>query len=187
MGFRVRDWRFEDAAQKMARLGVEGLNREVADYWLALWSGDTPPLLSSFDPFRIATHLRSVAMVEVRLRQSAICRAAGGNLRSSVGYDLTGKDVVALVPQHQRREMMRVVEDIVLGSIVVADRPFLRADGRVDLIQEIALPFADPSVDGSLRYLIHTNWRPRGEAERALGQARTDTHLARHMRAEELT
>ena len=186
MGFCVRDWRFEDAAQKMARLGVEGLNREVAEYWLALWHGDTPPLLSSFDPFRIATHLPSVAMVEVRLRHSAICRAAGGNLRHSVGYDLTGKDVVTLVPHHQRREMMRVVEDIVLGSVVVADRPFLRGDGRVDVIQEIALPFADPAEDGALRYLIHTNWRPTGEEVRSSGLARTDTHLARRMRAEEL-
>ena len=179
------DWRYEDAVSKIERLGVKGLNREVAAYWLSLWRGGTPPMLASFDPLKLAPHLASIAMVEVRLRESEHCRAAGSNIRAAVGFDLTGKDMVTLTPAHQRRERMHLIEDVVLGSIALCHRPFLRADGSTDSVQEIALPFADMTEDGSLRYIAHTNWRPT-EAERASDQVRSDVHLARRIRTESL-
>jgi hypothetical protein len=182
----VQVWRYEDAAQKIERLGVEGLNREFAAYWLSLWRGDAPPLLSVFDPLKVAKLLPSLVMVEVRPGASEHCRAAGSNVSLALGFELTGKDLIAMTPQVQRRERVRLVEDIVLGGLSTSYRTFLRSDGHKDIIQELAVPFADMTVDGSLRYLVHTNWRPT-EQERFPGTARCDARVAKNIRVETLS
>jgi hypothetical protein len=179
----MRDWRYEDAAQKIGRLGIDGFNRRFAEYWLSLWRGDTPPMLSSFDPLKLAPLLSSIVMIEVRMRGSEHCRAAGRNIAVALGFDLTGKDLIALTPVYERRERIHLVEDIVLGGIALAYRPFLRANGRMENIQELALPFADLTEDGSLRYLVHTNWRPT-QMEHNPGTVRADTRVSARTRVE---
>ena len=159
----MRRWKREDAIVAVQTLGLQGHNRAVADYWLSLWSGDRPPMRSSFNPKRLLRRMPALALMEVRPDESVRCRLAGSYSRLIYGFDMTGKDLLALTPAAQRAQRIQNVRALVMGHVITSRKPLRHDNGRVDWVEDICLPFADPAEDGSRRYLGHTNWNPVGD------------------------
>lgn len=155
----MKRWKHADAGAAIARLSLMQTNAAIADYWLSLWDGDRPPTRASFNPMRIASHLPSVALIAVRPGEDAVVRLAGDYFRLATGCDLTGRSLLDFVSHDARAARIRNVTDIVMGTIQTGKRAIRRGDGSFEISEELCLPFADISEDGTRRYLIHSSWR----------------------------
>ncbi|MBL6936191.1 MAG: PAS domain-containing protein [Alphaproteobacteria bacterium] len=138
----MRDWKLSDACQAIAKRRLHGPNVEVASYWLSLWSSNAPPTRVRFDPKCIATRLPAVAMMSVQTDGRVIFWTAGNYLRLATGIELTGKDLMTLCREAERAERARTVKALLNGGVFCGHRPIKRQSGVVELVQEIALPFA---------------------------------------------
>jgi len=70
--------------------------RSIAEYWLSLRGERLRPRNGEIDPAALARHLPHVALFEVRAPGLTVCRLAGTSIRLSLGFELTGKNVVHL-------------------------------------------------------------------------------------------
>jgi len=70
--------------------------RFIVDYWQGLRGQRLRPRNGEIDPAALTRHLPHVALFEVRARDHTHCRLAGTAVRLSLGFELTGKNVVHL-------------------------------------------------------------------------------------------
>jgi hypothetical protein len=70
--------------------------RFVLGYWASLRGGRLRPRRAEIDPGALARHLPNVGMFEVRSTELTYCRLAGSAFRLSLGFELTGRNVVHL-------------------------------------------------------------------------------------------
>jgi hypothetical protein len=70
--------------------------RSIIDYWRVLRGARMAPLRGDFDPAEVPRHLPHVAIFEVLGPELTLCRLAGTAWRRSLGFELTGKNVVHL-------------------------------------------------------------------------------------------
>lgn len=165
----LQTWDRDLARSALDSFALSAANRDVADYWLSLWT-DRPPTRSQFEPRHLKAHIPAIGIFEVMPDDRVICRLAGGYLESALGYNLTGRDLLAVTPKEEREDRVRFTRAIVEGAISFALRRFLKPDGSQTIADEIALPFADVTGQGGRRYLFHSAWRP--ETFNRLGLAR---------------
>ena len=170
-------WSFEKAKFALAELRVAGSNREVADYWLSLWSNDAPPTREQFKPGLAKKYLSSMAVFEVMPDGPVICRLAGTFVKAALGFDLTGEDLLAVTPEQQRETRIKQTRQIVDGAISYAHRSF-RFQGHETIAAEIALPFAGVTDGGGRQYLLHSEWSPTQVSQIGQGQYITEAGLA---------
>ena len=167
---------FSLAANAIADLKLRGPNRDVAAYWLTQWHGDTPPTRARFAQRRGWTHNPAISYFEVRKNLSVRCIAAGVYFELALGFNLVDKDVLALVPDADRKIRLSRTWAVGEGGVMAANRQF-GSNRTACSAQEVYLPFSDRPGDDVRYYMMHSNWRPVG-GEWVTGTAQTNTSLA---------
>lgn len=132
----------------------------LARYWLSLWRGDEIPLRADFEPRKVGSLLRSLAIFDVIPGRSVHCRLAGTFIVKGAGQDITGADWLAMTPADDRPMRLSRFSDVANGAIGRGTRSARRVSGELQLCEEIMLPFADVAPDGTRQVLTHIAWRP---------------------------
>ena len=70
--------------------------RFILDHWQALRGDRLRPRRAQIDPADLARYLPHVGIFEVQTPEFTLCRLAGTAFRLSLGFELTGKNVVHL-------------------------------------------------------------------------------------------
>ena len=150
------------AADAIAALRYNGANLDVAVHWLSRWRRGRPPQMRAFTAEAIWQHKPAMMFCRVVKDKSLTCVRAGALLRVALGFDLTGRDLLSLLPESERAEELGRAWAITEGAIAVLSREFRSRDGHCGFAQGIALPFSGEDAEGGRHYLLHTNWRPVG-------------------------
>lgn len=133
----------------------------MLDYWLSLWEGDELPWRRRFEPVRVRDLLPGVLIMEVKPLERVIVRLSGAAINAAFGFDLTGRDLLALTPESQRETRLARNSEIAAGDIVaLVRRNGSYADGAAWESEELQLPFRDITADGGRLILLHTTLRP---------------------------
>jgi hypothetical protein len=70
--------------------------RAVLDYWLASRGDRLRPRRAEIDPLALGRYLPNVGLFEVRSPDLTVCHLAGTAFRTSLGFELTGRNVIHL-------------------------------------------------------------------------------------------
>jgi len=151
-----------NAAAAIRALHYQGANLTVAEHWLASWRRNQPPRMSSFHTGAIWQLKPAMMFCRVVRGESLTCVHAGALLRVALGFDVSNRDLLALIPEDQHAERLDWAWRITEGARTVLYRQFSSHDGHSGMAQGIALPFAGEDDKGARRFLMHTNWRPVG-------------------------
>ena len=147
-----------EGCRRFDREAVYPGNRSVLEYWLSLRSGDALPLRANFDPRHIRRSLSKLLVIQVRPEERAVCRLAGTGIVRMMGFDLTGRDIIAhTAPEFQRERMARYM-NCIDGFIHRSVRTMQGASGEPVRSEYLILPFADLGEDGSRQVLLAADW-----------------------------
>jgi hypothetical protein len=154
---------FRRAREAITTLDLAGHNRELAGQWLAFWRDGKPPPLATW---RRLTWLHTEATMISRIRkgESLECVSAGPYLKIALNMDITGQDILSLVPPQERNVLLSHWWQVAEGAISVSYRQFKPKEAAAAVAQAVGLPFSGEEPDGSRHILLHTNWRPSGSS-----------------------
>ena len=152
--------KYLEAANAVRALDLCETNAALADYWLSQWRDDAPPTRSEFNPSRVRKHLAGIALFEVTSAGDAFCRLAGTAIDVGLGFSLTGRNYVELVPKPEQHLREYRLTAVVNGAVAVARTAYRCPVGRLQMMENLHLPFSGQSETGSRQYLLHTNVRP---------------------------
>lgn len=158
----VQHWDRSAALAAVSSLGIEGPNLRVAQYWLSLWSNGRPPKRSAFNPERLRDVLQGIAVFDVRPGESVRCRLAGPAYKFRFGFEISGRDWLALTVPDQRQLRLERNSLTVGGAMSAGRRRDPDRNGPSQWFSDVQLPFSDIAEDGARSYLHHSNWRPVG-------------------------
>jgi hypothetical protein len=147
------------AIQAFERLGLTGANRRLAVYWLSLWNGDRMPSRAQFQPGAVRDLLPGIGIFAVKPGIATHCRLAGTELTRAIGRDLTGLNWQAYTPPDEWKLRLDRNSQIAKGSVGIGIRFDCNAEGELDRVVELQLPFADEAEDGTRQILFHLDWR----------------------------
>ena len=150
------------AAAAITALRYNGANMDVALHWLSTWRRDKPPSRGGFDIDALWQYKPAMMLCRVVKDKSLTCVHGGAFLRVALGFDISGKNLLALFPEDKRAGELERAWAITEGAISVRYRKFTSKDGQEGLAQGIALPFSGQDPQGGRHFLMHTNWRPVG-------------------------
>ena len=150
------------ASDAINALNYHGANLDVARHWLTCWRRGQPPRMRAYTAREIWQHKPAMMICRVVRDKSFTCVRGGALLRVALGYDVTNKDLLSLVPEDQRAARLDWAWAITEGAITVLYRRFASKEGHDGLAQGIALPFSGEDSNGGRCFLMHTNWRPVG-------------------------
>ncbi len=150
------------AAEGFAALDLALESRRIADYWLSLWEGNELPLRARFEPLHVRDLLPGVMVMEVKPGERVRVRLSGSAINAAVGMDLTGKDLLELTPDQDRRTRLERNSQSALGNAGWSLRRGTSPDGATWSAEEVYLPFRDCTDDGARLVLFHTTLRPNG-------------------------
>ena len=153
-------WDRDRACAALDAMALAETNRDVADYWLSLWTADGPPTRERFEPRRIPKHLPALAIFEVMPDGRVLCHLAGTYTQAILGHDLSERDLLEFIPASEREKRHRLASEIADGAISYDLRQFTSLNGKEFTAGEICLPFAGRTEHGGRRYLFHSAWRP---------------------------
>jgi hypothetical protein len=129
--------------------------------------------MGGFRAEAIWQHKPAMMFCRVAKDKSLTCVRGGALLRVALGFDITNRDLLSLVPESQRTARLDWAWAISEGAVTVLYRQFKSKDGHEGLAQGIALPFSGEDTEGGRFFLMHTNWRPVG-AEWIIGNVDVD-------------
>jgi hypothetical protein len=174
------------AADAVDALALSPLNRELASYWLSLWTDGLPPARAAINPARMKPFLPGLAIMGLYPDGRVLFRIAGPIFKSAFGFDPTGKDMLAMTAPEQRADRLERCKRLAFDTVAAGIRISTRA-GEPDVIaQDVMLPLSGLNEDGSRSWLFHNGWRPRsnewqgGLTQKALGM--TETFVERVLR-----
>src|ERR1700761_3914522 len=148
---------------------------DVALHWLGAWRNGLPPRRRSFDLDALWQYKPAMMLCRVVKDKSLTCVHGGAFLRVALGYDISGRNLLALFPEDKRAGELERAWAIAEGAISVRYRKFASKDGQEGLAQGIALPFSGQDAAGGRHFLMHTNWRPVG-TDWIMGNVDVDIH-----------
>jgi hypothetical protein len=156
-------WSRQASLSAINALNLKGNNLRVAQYWLSLWSKDRPPKRSSFNPTGLRDLLLGIAVFDVRPGESVHCRQAGTVYALRFGFDIARKNWLELTPREHRGVRLERNSVIVTGAISKGLRLDPNRNDASRWFADVQLPFSAVNEDGSVSYLHHTEWRPKGD------------------------
>jgi len=121
----------------------------VLGHWHALRGDRLRPRRAEIDPAAMARHLPYVGMFEVLTPELTLCRLAGTAFRSSLGFELTGRNVVHLYAPDLHRAAGYRFQTIVTrpcAATVVLD---LRFSSGLENPHEVLLLPLEPDGSGA--------------------------------------
>jgi hypothetical protein len=162
-------WNRQTAEQALGALGFNAKNRALAQYWLSLWDGDTPPARGAINPARMKDMLPGIAIFGCRPNEGVHCRLAGSAIVMGLGVDVTGRDLIAMTPPEFQKPRLERASRVALGAVSRRHQRFLTRTGDAVLVEDIQLPLSGVAEDGSRAILYHADWRPR-TLDRRIGE-----------------
>jgi hypothetical protein len=100
--------------------------------------------------------LTKLMILDVVPDQGVTIRLAGTGLTAVLEMELSGKDWIALAPEHYRQERLRIFSDIARGALGVGHRRVDLLNDEVMICEEVILPLArNPS--GAISVIVHVN------------------------------
>ena len=173
------------ASEAVAALGLSGANLQVAQQWLAAWSDGRPPRGARFFAKCDGRNIPAFAIFEVSQGESLRCVLAGAYFGMALGFDLSGQNMLILTPAADRAMRMERAWSIGDGAILSGKRDISVGGAPATAHEEVYLPLADSSKESVRTYLMHTNWRPVGDAW-VQGRVTTNLELVHELQASPL-
>ncbi len=146
------------AADVIAELGLEPANHTLARHWLALWEGNALPRRAALQPARVKDFLPNLLLFDVVPEKSVTVRLAGTRYSHILGTELTGRDWIALAPEHHRPVRLNIFATVARGALLQDHRLLAMAVGDDLVCEEMLLPFA-PDANGVQLVMAHVNLR----------------------------
>src|SRR5215510_2777363 len=115
-------WSYAAAKAAIDSFELSPINRQVAAYWLSLWSNGEPPRRAQMNPDWIREAAPGIAIFDVKPGEAVTCRFAGAAYKFRFGQDITGKDWLALTAADQRSIRLERNTAIVLGAVSTSRR-----------------------------------------------------------------
>ncbi len=130
--------------------------RFILDYWQGL-RGDLPlPRRADVDPAAMARHLAHVGLFEVHSADLTLCRVAGTAFRLSLGFELTGKNVVQLYTSEWYRAAGYRFSSIVSWPCAATVEMSLRFSSGAEHPHEVLLLPLEPAPGARPTILVGT-------------------------------
>lgn len=171
-------WSYAAAKAAVDSFDLSPINRQVAAYWLSLWTDGEPPRRAQFNPEWLKEAAAGIAIFDVKPGELVTCRFAGAAYKFRFGQDIAGKDWLALTRPEERATRLERNTAIVLGAVSTSRRRDPGRDGDDAWFGDLQLPFSNISEDGTRCYLHHSDWRPTGH-ELKLNRTRASSlHIA---------
>jgi hypothetical protein len=123
----------------------------LADYWTSLCPPDRLPLRSDIDPAAIQPLLPYIYILELKTDDTVFVRLAGTALRRLYGREMTGMNMLDLVPPaHRAARLRRTLQAASHPCGMCYIRSHRYASGAVDEVESMFLPLTvDPATDGT--------------------------------------
>jgi len=147
------------AAESIAGLRLEAVNRTLAEHWLSLWPGDALPPRTALNPTRLKAFLPNIVLFDVVPDARVRVRLSGTHVDEIMGMALAGADWIQLAGPERAATRLAMFGAIARGALLVDHRLAAMAVGDADVLEEIILPFA-PDADGVSLVLAHVNLSP---------------------------
>jgi hypothetical protein len=144
----------------LAQIDLEEFNRAFVEHWLSLWSADGLPSRSRLNPAKMKRFLRNLLILDVRPHAHVSVRLAGTAITDALKMELTGKDWIALAPEHYRAERLRILSDIAAGALGVGYRRLDLLYNQELVCEEVILPLA-AEASGNSPVVVHFNAQTR--------------------------
>jgi len=87
----------------LADVALEEINRAFVEHWLSLWQGNELPARTQLNPAKMKRFLTKMAILDVVPDRGVTVRLAGTGLTAVLEMELSGKDWIALAPEHYRK------------------------------------------------------------------------------------
>jgi hypothetical protein len=124
-------------------------------YWQALRGARLLPAHADIDPASLSRFLPKIGLFEVRSPDLTICRLAGTGFRASLGFELTGRNVVHLYAADLHRAAgyrFWMMATKPCGAALVL--PLVFSSGSANPHEVLLLPVAPNKPDGSTLLLV---------------------------------
>ena len=123
--------------------------RFIADYWRTLRGDRLSPRRTEVDPAALARYLAHVGLFEVHSADLTVCRVAGTAFRLSLGFELTGKNVVHLYSADLHRAAGYRFSTIVTWPCAATVEISLRFSSGAEHPHEVLLLPLEPDGPGA--------------------------------------
>lgn len=157
------------AARAIELLGFGKLNLQLARHWFSLWQDGAPPAREAIKPRDVKSLLPGIAIFEMRSDRSVVCRLAGSAIAMGLGFDPTGKDLIALTPPEHRAARMARYNKVLAGAVSRCLKPHLTRFNTKIMVEDIQLPLGGVTAEGARQILYHADWRPQ-TLDRTMGE-----------------
>lgn len=137
-------------------------NKELLDYWLTL-RGDRrgPPPRADFNPMAVPRLLPNIMLVERTDDGVLNVRLMGTTLADRFEADLSGRPLLAALPDGLRESAELAYREVLEGPcVLIAWRRLERASGKLPVVENLHLPWTD--ADGDVRFAITSIWGVEG-------------------------
>lgn len=136
-------------------------SKRIADYWLSLWDGDDLPPRQAISPAAIKDLLPALIFFEVVPAHSVRVRMAGTDFGQLLKFELTGRDWLAVTPQHDRAERLAVFSAVAEGAIAVNRWTFPHYWLGETVCEKLLLPLKPLPAPTSFPFLALSTGLPR--------------------------
>lgn len=155
-------WSYAAAKAAIDSFDLSPINRQVAAYWLSLWTNGEPPRRAQLNPEWLKEAAPGIAIFEVKPGEHVVCRFAGAAYKFRFGQDIADKDWLALTFPQERAARLERNTAIVLGAVSTSRGRDPGRDGEDAWFSDVQLPFSNIRDEGTRCYLHHCDWRPSG-------------------------
>lgn len=139
------------APPRIAAMVTTKTCKDLADYWTSLCPVGGLPLRADVDPAAIRPLLPYIYILELKSDDAVFVRLAGTALRRLYGLEMTGMNMLDLVPpEHRASRLWRTLQAMSRPCGMSYVRNHRYASGAVDAVESIFLPVTvDRATDGT--------------------------------------
>jgi hypothetical protein len=135
------------AKSTLAGMPLDGAIGRFAAWWLSRIGEDGRPVTGT----PLGEDLAASTLVLVGSQQSVFCRRSGDRINRALGMDLTGWDLIAVMPPEDRPERLSRMNTVMLGGLLFSYRSVVSADGTKYFLPELTVPCPDaPAGEGGV-------------------------------------
>jgi len=129
--------------------------RFILKYWQALRGARPRPRRAEIDPAALAPYLPQVGLFEVQSPEFTLCRLAGTAFRLSLGFELTGRNVVHLyAPELHRAAGYRFHMMVTQPCASMLELPLKFSTGLEHPHEVLLLPLEPEGPEASPQLLV---------------------------------
>jgi len=172
------------AVERLAAIPFSPANRRFLDYWLSCHTDDGRICASNLSADEVAAATHGAVSAEVKPGYSAVVTHVGPGLAALLSYDLTGADLIEMLPANLRPMRLERTAEIARGTIAHNIQRVITALKEFEW-EEVIVPFGELSPTGTRRLVTHVDLEafanlPRRIDERVIRPAETYRPIPLH-------